>query len=159
VTMELLGQLLQLQATDILREKLGATYSPNASSSMSSLYKGYGQMTVSSTADPAKIDEINAAVDEIAKSLAATAPSADLITRARNPMIERIERNRRENGYWLGIVDEAQSLPKDLRYPREQEKLLRSITAAELQAAAKRWLNPANALRIRIIPKEAKPPS
>ncbi len=153
VTMELLSELVQLQATDILREKLGATYSPGVSSSMSSLFKGYGQLTITSTADPAKIDEINTAVDGIAVSLAASPPTADLITRARNPMLERIERSRRENGYWLGIIDETQSLPSDLRYPRNQEKLLRSITAAELQGAARRWLKPANALRIRIVPK------
>jgi zinc protease len=153
VTLELLSQVIQLQVTDVLREKMGATYSPSAGSEMSSLFKGYGQMTVSSTAEPAKMDEIFKAVDAIAARLATKAPSADLITRARNPMLERIERNRRENGYWMGIVDEAQSLPKDLRYPRDQERLLRAVTAADLQAAAKLFLKQGSELRVKIVPK------
>ena len=153
VTLELLSQVIQLQVTDVLREKMGATYSPSAGSDMSSLFKGYGQMTVSSTAEPGKMEDIFKAVDAIAAGLATKAPSADLIARARNPMLERIERNRRENGYWMGIVDEAQSLPKDLRYPRDQERLLRAVTAADLQAAAKLLLKPGAELRVRIVPK------
>ncbi len=153
VTLELLSQVIQLQVTDVLREKMGATYSPSASSEMSSAFKGYGQMTVSSTAEPGKMEDIFKAVDAIAAGLAAKAPSADLIARVRNPMLERIERNARENGYWMGIVDEAQSLPKDLRYPRDQEKLLRAVTAADLQAAAKLFLKPGSELRVRIVPK------
>jgi hypothetical protein len=41
-------------------------------------------------------------------------PSEDLMNRARNPKLERIIRARRENGCWLGLLDEAQSSPKDL---------------------------------------------
>jgi zinc protease len=153
VTMSLLAEVIQLQVTDVLREKMGATYSPTVSSQMWSQFKGFGQLTVSSTAEPGKVDEIFKAVDTIAAGLATKAPSADLITRARNPMLERIERNRRENGYWMGIVDEAQSMPRDLRYPRDQERLLRAVTAADLQAAAKLFLKPTSELRVRVVPK------
>ena len=151
--LSLLSAVVQLLVTEQLRETLGATYSPRASSDMSSVFAGFGQMSVSSTAEPAKIDQIYAAIDVIAAALAEKAPNADLITRARNPMLEGIERNARDNSWWLGLIDEAQSLPVDLKTAREAAAVLKSITAQELQIAAKQYLKPAAALRIRIIPK------
>jgi zinc protease len=154
--MDLLGQILRLRATEILREKLGATYSPSASSFMSSIFKGYGYASTSSTTEPGKIDTIFEAVDLIAAEIATAPIPDDLITRARTPMIERIHRSRRENGTWIGLIDEAQSLPSDLDEFRKREAVLKSITAKELQAAAKHHLNQKSALRIRIIAKSAK---
>jgi zinc protease len=156
VRMELLGEIMGLQATEVLREKLGATYSPSASSFMSSTFKGYGYMSISSSTEPGKVDTIFTAVDGIAADLASKPIADDLINRARKPMIEKIIRNRRENGLWIGLVDEAQSLPGDLDDYRKQETVLKSITAKELQAAAKRYLAAKSALRIRIIAKSAK---
>lgn len=156
VRLQLLSKLIQLQVTEVLREKMGATYSPSADSSLSWLFKGYGQMVVTSTSEPGKIDEIFAAVDAIGSELAARRPSADLITRARTPMLERIGQQRRENPYWLLVIDEAQTFPRDLRYVRDGETILKSITAAELQATAKKYLLPSAALRIRIVPKSPK---
>ena len=152
--LRLLSEVVQLLVTEQLRETLGATYSPRATSDMSSVFAGFGQLSVSSTAEPGKIDQIYSAIDVIAASLAAKPPSADLITRARNPMLEGIERNRRDNGWWLGLIDEAQSLPTDLKNAREAAAILKSITAQDLQAAAKLYLKSSAALRIRIVPKQ-----
>jgi zinc protease len=156
VRMDLLGEVLKLRATEILREKLGATYGPSASSFMSSIFAGFGYTSVSSTTEPDKVDTIFAAVDEIAADLAAKPIPTDLINRARAPMIERIIRSRRENGTWIGLVDEAQSLPGDLDDYRNQESVLKSISTKELQAAARRYLTAKSALRIRIVAKSAK---
>jgi zinc protease len=155
-TVSLLSEIMGLQATEILREKLGATYSPGTWASMSELYKGYGYMALSSTAEPGNMDLILTATDGIAKDLATKPISADLIKRARTPWLERISRNKRENGYWIGLIDEAQSLPKDLEDARKAQAILESITAKDLQDAAKRYLNAKAALRIKVVPK-AKP--
>jgi zinc protease len=154
--MSLLAAVMQLMVTDELREKMGATYSPSVNSDMSSLFKGFGNVSVSSVADPAKIDLINAAVDAIAAKLAAAPPSPDLILRARNPMLEGLERNSRENGSWIDIIDEAQSLPSDLRYLRDAQAALKAVTGKDIQAAARKYLIAKAALRIRIIPKDPK---
>ena len=151
--MELLSSVVQLLVTEQLRETLGATYSPRVSSNMSSVFPGYGHFSVASTAEPSKIDQIFGAIDAIAASIAAKPPSADLITRARNPMIESIERNRNDNGWWQRLIDEAQTRPTDLKNAREAEAILKSVTAKELQEAAKLYLKPASTLRVRIIPK------
>ncbi len=152
----LLAGVMQLMVTEELREKMGATYSPDVSSDMSGTFKGYGNISVTSITDPAKIDAINSAVDGIAAKLAAAPPSADLILRARNPMLEAFERGLRENGRWISTIDEAQSLPSDLRYLRDYGTVLKAVTPRDLQATARKYLLAKSALRIRIIPKTVK---
>lgn len=155
-TLDLLSEVMGNMLTDELREKMGATYSPNAASFMSDLYKGYGYLSASLTAEPGRIDEVYTAIDAIADKLRAAPPSDDLIIRARTPMLERLSRSRRENATWIGLIDEAQSLPRDLDNFRAAETMLKSLTATDLQKAAARYLDKKLALRIRIVPRPAK---
>lgn len=150
----MLGRVLQLLMTDELREKLGATYSPQAGSTASSLYKGYGYISVSSNVEPGAIPAVNAAVDRVAARLVRIPANADLMLRARKPLLEAIERNRRENGTWIALIDEAQSQPKDLDDFRAQATRISAVTPAQIQALARRYLIPGAELRISIVPRE-----
>ncbi len=159
MVVSLLSDIMGLQANEVLREKLGATYSPSTWTSMSSLHKGYGYMAMSSTAEPGNMATILTATDQIAKDLATKPITADLIKRARAPLIERYIKSKRENGYWIGLIDEAQTIPSDLDDARKAQAMLESITAKELQDAAKRYLNAQAALRIKVVPKAKSEPA
>ena len=150
----MLGRVLQLLMTDELREKLGATYSPQAGSTASSLYKGYGYLSVSSNVEPEAIPAVNAAVDRVAARLGRMPVDADLMLRARKPLLEAIERSQRENGAWIALIDEAQSQPKDLDDFRTRAGRISAVTPAQLQALARRYLTPGAELRISIVPRE-----
>jgi zinc protease len=155
--LDLLSNVMQVMLTDELREKMGATYSAAATSVASTVFKGYGHMSVSLTVEPARMTDVFGAIDRIAARLAASLPDADLIARARTPMLERIARGRRENPVWLGIVDEAQTLPGDLENFRRQEAVLKSVSAKQLRQTARRYLNAKAALRISIVPRAKEP--
>jgi zinc protease len=154
--LDLLGSVIGLMATEELREKLGATYSPQAGSNASEILPGYGYLSLISTVDPKQMDIVFTAVDNIAAALAKAPPSADLMTRARNPKLERIVRARRENGRWLALLDEAQSSPQDLDEYRNAEATLKAITPEDIQALAKKYMAAKDALRIKIVPRETK---
>lgn len=149
----LLARVFGVMLTDELREKMSATYSPSTASIMSSVFKGYGYMTASTTVDPARAADVFAAIDRVAKTLAKKPVAADLIARARTPMLEGIVRARRENAAWIGLIDEAQTQPGDLDRFRQEEARLKAITGAELQAVARRYLKPGSELRISIVPR------
>jgi len=149
--LSLLAAVMQLMLTEELRETLGATYSPNASSRTSSIYPGFGQLTVSSNLDPRDIPRTEAAIAEIARTLRDAPVNADLLKRARTPILERIEKNKRENGSWIGLVDDAQTDPRWLARFRVARQTYEAIDAAQLQALAKRYLMPEAALKIRIV--------
>jgi zinc protease len=151
--LSLLAAVMRLMLTDELRERLGATYSPGAGSSMSSVYPGYGQISVAVTIDPKDAPTVEDAIAGIAQRLRDTPIDADLLLRARQPILERISQSRRENPTWLGVVDEAQSAPRYLDRFRESRALYRAITPAELQADARRYLLPEALLRVRAMPR------
>jgi len=153
---DMLSEVMGILLIDEIREKLGATYSPNASSDMSRIYKDYGTFGTSVIVAPSQTDEVFAAIDTIAKDLRDAPVSADMLARARTPVLERITKNRRENGWWLGVAGRAQSEAPRLDRYRTLETRVKAITPADLQAAARKYLVPGKELKIRIVP-EAKP--
>ena len=147
----LLRAILRLELTDKLREELGATYSPWAGNTASELYPGYGYIFASSEIEPKDIERVHAAIDEIARQMAEGAITEDQLQRARKPILEGMEEAEEDNGSWIGLIDEAQSLPGDLDRWRNDEAVYSAITVEELTAAAAKYFTPENTLRISIV--------
>lgn len=155
VQLQLLSTIIELMLTDELRERLGTTYSPSASADLSSDYPGYGHLVASSNVSFANVAATEAAIDTIAAQLRDQPVSADLLSRARQPLREQLTRARRENGYWLGYVSEATSRPDRIDRSRHAIELLDQVTPADLQAEARRYLLPDRAVRIRAVSNKA----
>jgi len=151
VKVDLLADVMALMLLEEIREKLGATYSPGASAGMSSIYKDYGVFGTSVIVEPSRADEVFSAVDMIAKQLRDAPVDADLLDRARKPVLERIVKNRRENGYWLGLAGRAQSEVDRLDRARNVEARYKAVTPADLQAMARKYLRDDRELKIRIV--------
>jgi zinc protease len=149
----LLASVLQLRLLDEIREKLGATYTPNAFSSASDTFRGFGHLTTLAPAEPGQMDLVAETMKTLAAGLAASPPSEDELLRARGPIVEQLQRQERTNAGWTNIVAEAQSYPGILDRRRQRMETLQSITAQELQAAAKQWFA-AEPLEIRVLPEE-----
>ena len=147
----LLGEVMDLMLTDSVREELGASYGVSVSSTMSSTYDHFGYLMVNSIVAPDKADEIDGVFAKVARELRDAPASADLIDRARAPMLENVAKQMRQNNYWLAYVDEAQSKADRLQRIADREQLIRSITAADLQALAKEYLVDGKLQRIRIL--------
>ncbi|QWC56347.1 insulinase family protein [Erythrobacter sp. 3-20A1M] len=149
--LNMLAQVMQLELTEEIREKLGASYSPNAFSTMSDTFKGYGYLGVQIVIAPDTRDEVYKAVDTITKSLRDAPIDADTLQRARAPVMEQIDKSLRENGYWLGVASHAQSEAARLERYRTRKERYASVTAADIQAAAKKYLQQGAEKRISVI--------
>jgi zinc protease len=149
--LRLLAEVLKLELTDTLREKLGASYSPAASSFASDVFDGFGYMMAATTLAPDKIDEVEKAVASLVSQLRSAPVGDDLLARARNPVMERMDRQERENAYWLGLVDEAQTDPERLERHRKRRSAYASITPAELQRLARQYLSSDQTLVVKVI--------
>lgn len=152
LTRDLLAAVMGLRLTDKLREELGATYSPQAFSYAPLAFEGFGHITAFMTVPPETMDSTARAVREIASELASAPVSADLFDRARNPIRAGLERSETQNAGWLGLVAEAQSDPALLDRRRQRRRVLEAITPADVQAAAKRYLD-AQPVEIRVVPE------
>ena len=152
LTRDLLAAVMQLRLIDVVREELGATYTPNASSFESSTFKGLGYLTASAPAAQGSMDSVAKAIRQIAADLRTAPPSADELLRARKPILERWQRQARENGSWAMLTAEAQSRPELLERRRTRAAMLEAITPADIEAAASRYLDPAAAVEVRVVP-------
>ncbi len=156
-TMQMLALVMRLEMLDRIREELGASYSPSAGSSMSHIYRDFGTFSTSVVVEPNQADEVFEVVDDIARDFRKAPIDADLLERARQPLLEKIALSRRENAWWLAIIDEAQLKSDRLDRVRSYEDRIRAITPEMLQQSAQRYLDPAQALRIRIVHESLAP--
>ena len=75
--------------------------------------------------------------------------------RARKPILERWQRQTRENSSWVGLAIDAQNKPERLERRRTRTAILEAIAPSDITAQAKRYLDPAAALETRVVPKPA----
>ncbi|HET7709148.1 MAG TPA: insulinase family protein [Sphingomicrobium sp.] len=151
VGLVLLADVLRLELTDKLREELGDTYTVAVSSASSDIYDGYGYLRLSTVVAPDKLAAVEKAAQEVVARLRDKPIDADLLARARNPNMERIDRQQRENPYWLDLVDEAQQNPDRLQRHRLRKGIYQAITAGDVQALARKYLAPEKMLAVHIV--------
>ncbi len=156
-TMRLLAAVMRLQLLEEIREKLGASYSPGASSSMSDTYDGYGTFSTSVVVAPQDAERVFATIAGIAGDLRNAPVDADLLDRARRPMLENLARQKTQNPYWLGMLSEAQLGADRLDRYRTYEQRLRNVTPEMMRGAAARYLTEDEMLRIRIVHQSLAP--
>jgi zinc protease len=118
---------------------------------MSDVFPGYGYLSASAVVAPDKMDEVQKAISETVAELRDKPVDADLLTRARNPELDKMDRQMRENGYWLAALSKSQSEPDRLDRIRQRKAILQSITAADLQKLAQQYLQPSRVQAVEIV--------
>jgi zinc protease len=150
-----LGRVMQLRLTDVLRMKQGVTYSPAAGAATSLVFPHYGYLSAQMEAPPAKLDGFFTDVSAIAADLRAKPVTPDEMERAKKPLIEGLEKAMATNQYWLNSLSGAQADPRRLDVLRSAVAGLERVSAADLQKAAQTYLRDDTAWKLEIKPKAA----
>ena len=158
LTLELLQEVTGIAVLDTVREALGKSYSPGASSALSRVWRGWGTFSVSASVDLADVAATRASIESTIASLAAAPTDPDVLDRARAPLRERLDSLLKTNGGWLALIDRAQSQPDRIDRYRQARARLDALTGADLQAMARRFLAPEKALIVLAIPEGAPAP-
>ncbi len=152
--LDLLGSVMRLKATEELRERLGASYSPSAGAAISYTIPGWGYVSASSEVEPESVGDAISAIRAIAADLREGRITEDELLRARAPALEALPQNATSNSYWLSLISRAQSRPELVDEGRLDvvEARLKALTVADLTATARKYLQDADAREIRILP-------
>jgi zinc protease len=156
--LSLLRAVFRLKATEVLREELGATYSPSVSSNNSEVFEGWGYHWSGVDVEPGDIEVVFEAVNGIAAEIAEGGVSEDEIQRARQPILESIQENLERNGYWLGRLGLSQTYPGQLDDHRTAMQDYEVLTAADISASAAQYLLPDRAWRAVILAEGVEVP-
>lgn len=155
--LELLEKVMRIELNENIREKLGKAYAPSADSDASRTWRGYGTFSAAASVDVADVAATRTAILETAAELRDRPVSSDLLQRARQPMLESLDNALKTNRSWLSLVDRAQTEPDRIDRLLHAAARLTPITPAEIRALAARYLDPAAAVEIDVLPATAKP--
>ncbi|MGA0606700.1 M16 family metallopeptidase [Phenylobacterium sp. VNQ135] len=152
-----MSEVLSLRLLDELREAQGATYSPNVGVNHSMVWQGWGYVAASVEVPPEKLPAFFDDVAKIVADLKAKPPTADELQRAKSPRLERLQKARVTNQYWLAELSGAQFEPRRLETIRETIAGTQKVTADDVQRAARTWLKDETAFKLIVRPEAGQP--
>ncbi len=147
----LMSEVLSLRVLEEIREKQALSYSPISSATASSTFDDYGYALVAAEVDVSKLPDFYAAVDKIVASFADTPITADELTRARAPVVERLRRSQAGNPYWLGALSDLAKEPATEQRISGHIAMLEGFTLEEVQNAARTYLRPDKAWKLEVV--------
>jgi zinc protease len=156
--LRILQLVMEIRLIEQIRMTEGATYSPGTDWDASIVFPGYGYVSATVEIPPAKVPGFYASVAKIAADLRDKPVSADELERAKKPRIEAIEKAKQTNEYWLGQLAGGQTDARRLDAIRASIPGLERVTAADVQRAARTYLNDAKAWKFVVLPEGRKLP-
>ncbi len=149
----LLAAILSDRLRTEIREKLGASYSPESGAEGSDALTNFGYIIALSTAKPDDAKHLTDVTCDLASSIAEKGASEDEFQRALKPVLSQLGKSLRDNNYWLQtVMSRCQEDPKRLAMARERDADYRSIRVDEINRLARKYFGNNNAIRVVIKP-------
>lgn len=151
--LNLLERVVRIELTEALRQQLGKAYSPAASSEPSRTWRGYGTFAVAASVDLADVPAVRSAIADTVAALRDRPVADDLLLRARAPLAELFDNQLKTNAGWLALVTRAQTQPDRIDRQLQASRRLMTLTAADVQAVARRYLTDDRLVEIVVVPE------
>ncbi|MBA3677365.1 MAG: insulinase family protein [Sphingosinicella sp.] len=150
------ANLFQVRLFDRFREVEGASYSPSARSSNSSIFPDWGIFYAASELRPASAPDFFRAAREIIADLGARPVEQDEFERAINPVNSGIQRRLRTNSYWMGALEDWTSEPRAIEDVRSYVSDYGNLTAEDVRAAVAAHVTEAGDWSMLVLPAKAQ---
>lgn len=152
MAMRAMIDVLDIKLVEVLREKMGAVYSPSLSAQLSKL--PYGHYTVNLTV-PASPDNVGKIVDASLaemKKLQNEGPQAGDLAKVKENWVKNFREAVKTNGYWLSVLRSSKEQGEDPMRVLSYEARVKALTAADVQQAAKQYLDTQNMVQFVLNP-------
>ncbi len=151
--LHLLATIFEDRLRKVIRENLGASYSPNVSSFGSRVYKDYGFITAKMIVKPGSEDEIITEIFKASERLQEEGVTGDELLRAKNPIITSLKETISTNHYWLySVLSLSSRHPQQLEWPKTLINDFSSISKERINELAQKYLNNKKAAIARVTP-------
>ena len=148
-----LTDILQFRLMEQLRIKDGATYSPAATASASRTFPGYGYIAAFAEIPPQKAQLFYDTVKQVTTDLREHTVSTDEFERARKPEVDSLEKAVETNAYWISALAGGQTDERRLKLVRDARPGLETVTPADVQRVAQKYLTDERAWKLVVSPK------
>lgn len=150
--LDLLAEVLSLRHYEAGRTESGTTYVPLARHVPSGGFKGFGYLSATVQLYPGAENGFYTSFLGLVDGLKTAPVTADELLRGRQLLLRRMTEEDRNNGYWLAALSGIDGNAGQREYVLKRQALLESLTPADLQDLAKRYLDPSKALKTVVLP-------
>lgn len=128
MTVTEIGEALQISLIEVIREKLGGTYSPSMQMSASREPKPSFNVFIMIQCSPEKTDMIANTVFDILKDYKANGPSAETLAKVKQQMINEHQTSLKKNRMWLSYISGKYYSGDDINTINQYEERVNAVT-------------------------------
>lgn len=151
-----LAKVLGNRVLERVRNEQGLTYTAQGDHAPSQAFPDYGFLYAIVDAPPDKARLLVSEIAELGEALHRNGVTEDELERARNPVVSELKRLLATNAYLLSaIISGSQEQPEKLRRAATSLKEVSSLTVADLNEVARKYLRPEAALPVVVVPRAA----
>jgi zinc protease len=154
IAISALGEVLETRLHETLREDLGGTYGVSAGVNYTRIPAQEYTVSVSFSCAPERTEELVKAVFAQVELLKSAGPTDKQVTDAREKLLRDYETNQKQNGYWLAQLSGRYQSGEPVDSLFALTEYYKKLTPALIQDAAKRYLNPANVVKVTLFPEK-----
>ncbi|EKD34226.1 MAG: hypothetical protein ACD_75C02423G0002 [uncultured bacterium] len=153
--LHILAGVLDDRLRKLIRETLGATYSPRVTSYNSRIYREYGYIAAQMVVKPGTEETIIEEVLKVGDRLQKEGITAEELVRARKPMVTSLLDSVKSNQYWMSSVLALSSrYPQQFDWPKTIISDFSSVTADEINELARKYMDNKRAAIAGVTPGE-----
>jgi zinc protease len=145
--------VLNIKIIEVLREKLTLIYGGGMGGGLSRAPVQSYDLSLSLPCGPDNVDKVIAAAFGEIKKLQDAGPLAEDLEKVKQNWLIAHRRALRENGYWMGTLQNAVLYGDDPAQLLNYEKEVAALTVADVQAAFQRYLRSDNYVQMVLLPK------
>lgn len=149
-----LADLLEMKLIDNLRENLGGTYSPSVQGLAGKAPREVYQVTIGYGSAPDKVDTLFKSVLAVIDSVKRFGVSDADVQKVREQQLRQQETQSKENTFWVQNIAGRIENGEDPRGLAHYVDLINGLTGAQIQEAARRYLNLSRYARFTLLPEK-----
>lgn len=156
VAIRVMADVLQNRLREKLREDLGGTYSVSVGAGYSKIPREEYSISIDFGSNPTRTEELVKEVLSEIEALKANGPTEKQVSDVREGMLRDYETSVKQNGYLLNQIVARYQIGDEVDTLFAVPDYYRKITVADVQAAARTYLNTGNYVKVTLFPETQK---
>jgi len=154
-----LMELFQIKLTETLREQLGGAYSPSSGGGCARVPRQEYTLQVQFNSSPGNVEKLTKSVFALIDTLKTRGPDAADVAKVKEELTRGREVDLKQNGYWLANIVARDQAGEDITGLGDAyDAMIRGLTPALIQDAAKKYFDVANYARFILLPETKTTP-
>jgi zinc protease len=158
VAIRAMADILEVRLRELIREDLGGTYNVSADASYAKVPRAEYTIDISFGCSPDRTDDLVKTVLKEVENFKANGPTDKQLADVKETFLRDDETNMKQNGYLLQQIALRYEFGEDLTSLFHLPDYYRKLDAATIKAAAQKYLDPANMVKITLFPEKTVAP-